>query len=177
MLAICLAMLETEEDQRRFLKLYNTCEKKIYAVALRVLGDPGRAEDAAQQTWFQLLKRWDRVSALPWSEMEGYVVTAAKNCALDILRTDRRTVAFPEDWDPPAREEHQEEYDYLVSLIRALPEHYRRILELKCVEERSNREIARRLGISESTVATRVLRGRAMLRDRLEKEGYHDDAV
>ena len=45
------------------------------------------------------------------------------------------------------------------------------------MEERSNREIARRLGISESTVATRVLRGRAMLRDRLEKEGYHDDAV
>ncbi|WP_297871746.1 RNA polymerase sigma factor [uncultured Oscillibacter sp.] len=177
MLAMYLAMLETREDQQRFTRLYEACEKKVYALALRLLGDPGRAEDAAQQTWFQLLKRWDRVSALPWSETEGYVVTTAKNCALDILRADRRTVAFPEDWDPPAREEHQEEYDYLVSLIRALPEHYRRILELKCVEERSNREIARRLGISESTVATRVLRGRAMLRDRLEKEGYHDDAV
>ena len=59
-----------------------------------------------------------------------------------------------------------------MSLIRALPEGYRRVLELKCVEEESNREIARRLGLKESTVATRILRGRALLAEALEKEGY-----
>ena len=177
MLAMYLAMLETEEDQRRFTRLYEAYEKTVYAVALRVLGDPTRAEDAAQQTWFQLLRRWERVSALPWDETEGYVVTAAKNCALDILRTERRTVAFPEDWDPPAREEREEEYGYLVSLIRALPEGYRRILELKLVEEQTNKEIARRLGINESTVASRVMRGRNMLKAQLEKEGYTYAAV
>ena len=177
MLAMYLAMLETEEDQRRFTRLYEAYEKTVYAVALRVLGDPTRAEDAAQQTWFQLLRRWDRVSALPWDETEGYAVTAAKNCALDILRTERRTAAFPEDWDPPAREEREDEYDYLVSLIRSLPEGYRRILELKLVEEQTNRESARRLGMNESTVASRVLRGRTMLKERLEEEGYHYAAV
>ena len=177
MLAICLAMLETEQDQRRFTRLFEAHEKKIYAVALHILGNPTQAEDAAQQTWLKLVQGWDRVSALPWEETEGYAVTAAKNCALDMLRAERRTTAFPEDWDPPAREEHQERYDYLVSLIRALPENYRRILELKCVEEQSNREIARRLQINESTVASRVMRGRAMLREQLEKEGYLYDAV
>ena len=177
MLAVYLAMLETEEDQRRFTRLYEAYEKKVYAVSLRILGDPTRAEDAAQQTWFQLLRNWERVSALPWEETEGYAVTAAKNCALDILRAERRTTAFPEDWDPPAPEDHQDEYDYLVSLIRALPESYRRILELKCVEEESNQEIAQRMGLKESTVSMRVLRGRKMLREQLEKEGYFDDAV
>ena len=54
MLAMFLAMLESEEDQRRFTKLYEAYEKKVYAVALRILGDPVRAEDSAQQTWFQL---------------------------------------------------------------------------------------------------------------------------
>jgi len=159
MLAVYLAMLETEEDQRRFTRLYEAYEKKVYAVSLRIL------------------RNGERVSARPWEETEGYAVTAAKNCALDILRAERRTTAFPEDWDPPAREERQEEYDYLVSLIRALPENYRRILELKCVEEQGNREIARRLNINESTVASRVMRGRAMLREQLEKEGYCYDAV
>ena len=177
MLAICLAMLETEQDQRRFTRLFEAHEKKIYAVVLRILGDPTRAEDAAQQTWLKLVQNWDRVSALPWGETEGYTVTVAKNCALDILRAERRTAAFPEDWDPPAPEDHQDEYDYLVSLIRALPESYRRILELKCVEEETNREIARRLGMNESTVAVRVMRGRTMLKERLEKEGYAYDAV
>ena len=177
MLAICLAMLETEQDQRRFTRLFEAHEKKIYAVVLRILGDPTRAEDAAQQTWLKLVQNWDRVSALPWKETEGYTVTVAKNCALDILRAEQKTVAFPEDWDPPAQEERQEEYDYLVSLIRSLPENYRRILELKLVEEQTNREIARRLGMNESTVAVRVMRGRTMLKERLEKEGYAYDAV
>ena len=40
-----------------------------------------------------------------------------------------------------------------------------------------SREIARRLHIAESTVSMRVLRGRAMLKERLEKEGYTYDAV
>ena len=177
MLAICLAMLETEEDQRRFIRLFEAHEKKIYAVVLRVLGDRTQAEDAAQQTWLKLVRNWDRVSALSWGEVEGYVVTVAKNCALDTLRAERRTVAFPEDWDPPAQEDRQEEYGYLVSLIRSLPENYRRVLELKLVEEETNKEIARRLGMNESTVAARVLRGRALLRERLEKEGYTYDAV
>ena len=44
--------------------------------------------------------------------------------------------------------------------------------ELKLVEEQSNQEIARRLGLNESTVATRIQRGKAMLRERLKKEGY-----
>mgnify|MGYP002693925455 FL=1 len=46
------------------------------------------------------------------------------------------------------------------------------MLELKLVEEQSNQEIARRLGLNESTVATRIQRGKAMLRERLKKEGY-----
>ncbi|MCI8810558.1 MAG: sigma-70 family RNA polymerase sigma factor [Oscillibacter sp.] len=177
MLAVCLAMLETEQDQRRFTRLFEAYEKKIYAITLHILGNSARAEDAAQQTWLQLLRNWERVSALPWKETEGYVVTAAKNAALDILRAERKTTTFPEDWDPPAQEEHQEEYEYLISLIRALPENYRRILELKCVEEQTNREIARRLHIKESTVAVRILRGRAMLKESLEKEGYSYEAV
>ena len=177
MLAICLAMLETEQDQRRFTRLFEAHEKKIYGVALHILGNPTQAEDAAQQTWLKLVQNWERISSLPWKETEGYTVTVAKNCALDILRSERRTAAFPEDWDPPAPEDHQDEYDYLVSLIRALPENYRRILELKFVEEQTNREIARRLGLSESAVGVRVMRGRAMLKERLEKEGYTYEAV
>ena len=177
MLAMYLAMLETEADQRRFTRLYEAYEKTVYAVALRVLGDPTRAEDTAQQTWLQLLRRWDRVSTLPWEETEGYVITTVKNCAMDILRVGQRTVAFPKNWDPPARETREDEYDYLVSLIRALPEGYRTVLELRLVEEQTHQEIAARLGMKASTVATRIQRGKAMLKKRLEEEGYTYAAV
>lgn len=84
---------------------------------------------------------------------------------------------IPEDWDPPARETQESEFAYLVSLIRSLPKDYRRILELKLVEELTSREIARRLHMNESTVASRVMRGRRLLKEQLEKEGYVYEAV
>lgn len=167
-----LMMLETDGDRERFLRLHGAYEKKLYAVALRILGDPAQAEDAVQQTWLRVLEHWERVSALPWVETEGYLVTVAKNAALDTVRSQRRTAALPEDWDPPAPDGGETEYRRLVALVRALPEGYRYVLELKCVEERTNREIARLLGMNESTVATRVKRGRAMLMEAMEKEGY-----
>lgn len=55
MLVMYLAMLETEEDQRRFTRLFEAHEKKIYALALHILGNRDRAEDAAQQTWLKLV--------------------------------------------------------------------------------------------------------------------------
>lgn len=46
------------------------------------------------------------------------------------------------------------------------------MLELKFVEEETNQEIARRLGLKESTVSTKVQRGRRLLLDAMEQEGY-----
>ena len=177
MLAFYLSMLETPEDRQKFTRLYEAWETKLYAVALHILANPSQAEDAVQQTWLYLLSHWERVSAFAWEEIGGYAVTAVKNAAMDLLRKERRTVPFPDTWEAPAREEATEEYAFLVSLIQSLPEGYRRILELKCVEEETNREIARRMGLNESTVATRIKRGRAILRERLEQEGFHGGAV
>ena len=129
-------------------------------------------EDAAQQAWLRLLQSWERVSTFGLEEACGYAVTVAKNAAIDLLRAQRHTVSFSDEWEPPAPTDSAGEYAYLVSLVRALPEGYRRVLELKLVEEQSNQEIARRLGLNESTVATRIQRGKAMLRERLKKEGY-----
>ena len=150
-----MTMPEDQTEREKFLRLYGACEKRVYAAAFRVLRDPAPTEDAAQQAW-----------------LRGYAVTVAKNAAIDLLRAQRHTVSFSDEWEPPAPTDSAGEYAYLVSLVRALPEGYRRVLELKLVEEQSNQEIARRLGLNESTVATRIQRGKAMLRERLKKEGY-----
>ena len=48
MLTMYLAMLGSEEDRERFMLLYEAHEKRLYAIALNILGDPTQAEDAAQ---------------------------------------------------------------------------------------------------------------------------------
>lgn len=173
MLVLYLALLETEEDQQKFTHLYEVYEKKLYAVTLRILGNPTQAEDAVQQAWLNLLQHWDRVKTLSWDAAGGYAVTTAKNAALDIFRAESRTMVIPDFWDPPARSEDKDEYDYLVSLIQALPGIYRRILELKYIEEQSNREISKRLKINEATVATRARRGKMMLQEQIEEDGIY----
>ena len=51
MFTVYLAMLSSEEDRERFTLLYEAHEKRLYAVALKILGNPTRAEDAAQQAY------------------------------------------------------------------------------------------------------------------------------
>lgn len=172
MIMMYLAMLGSEEDRERFTLLYEAHGKRLYAIALKVLGDPTGAEDAAQQAWLQVLRNWERVNALDWDTAAKYLAVAAKNTALDLLKKEKWTTSMPEEWDPPAPEDGQGEYERLVELILSLPEAYRRVLELKFVEEATNREIARRLGLKESTVSTKVHRGRKMLLDAMEREGY-----
>lgn len=172
MLTMYLAMLGSEADRERFTLLYEAHEKRLYAVALKILRDPTQAEDAAQQAWLQVLRNWERVNALDWEAAAKYLVVAAKNAALDLLKKERWTASMPEDWDPPAPENNTGEYQRLIELIFSLPEAYRRVLELKFVEEESNREIARRLKLKESTVSTKIQRGRKLLIDAMKREGY-----
>ena len=60
MLSTLLAMLETEEDRERFLKLHGAYEKKMYAVAARVLGGRAAREEEGRVGRVCRSRRW------PW---------------------------------------------------------------------------------------------------------------
>ena len=172
MLAVYLPVLETEDDQNRFTYLFEVYKKKVFKVALDILENPVQAEDAAQQTWLRLWCHWEFVKELSTEQLNGYIITCAKNVSIDMLHIERRVVPFPQVWDPPELLFCEDGYKHLASLIRALPERYRQILELKYIEEETNREIARRLKIKVPTVATRISRGKRLLKECLRKEGY-----
>lgn len=71
-------MLEGEDDQRRFLKLYGAYEKKMYRVAMSILHSHALAEEAVQQSWLQIIERFEKIKQLPWEQTEGYVIVVAK---------------------------------------------------------------------------------------------------
>lgn len=64
----------------------------------------------------------------------------------------------------PGLSEH-EEASRLMDLAMSLPEGYREPLLLKCVRGISYRTISELLGLPETTIETRIARGRRMLRD------------
>ena len=61
--------------------------------------------------------------------------------------------------------EEQEQAHRLMKLAQDLPEGYREPLLLRCVRGMSYREIAQVTGLKETTIETRIARGRRMLRE------------
>lgn len=75
--------------------------------------------------------------------------------------------ASPASYSPDAAQaaEVSEEARAIMSLAMNLDEGYREPLLLRCVQELSYREIGEILGLPETTVETRIARGRRMLRE------------
>ena len=59
--------------------------------------------------------------------------------------------------------------DVLMQFVSELPEGYRAVFNLYCIEEYSHREIARMLGINEKSSSSQLFRARAMLARRVRE--------
>lgn len=182
MLTLYILLLEDQGDRLLFTQFYERYEKKLYRVALSILHSQALAEEALHEAMVSIALHFNQFKKIyqnACQEIEPWCVTIVKNRALTILRKECRSTGLDENWDTPAPEhvEGERAYHRLVALIRAMPETYRRALELRFVCEYTNREIAKSLGISEAAAGARISRGRAMLIERLRQEGYDRETV
>ena len=69
-------------------RLFRRESGRAVAVLARILGDLDRAEEAVQDAFLTALERWPR-HGLP-DNPAAWIVTAARNRALDRIRTERR---------------------------------------------------------------------------------------
>lgn len=172
MLPGCLLHPEGEDDRTRFTRLYNDNVRQMTRLAARVLGPGPRAEDAVHDAFVKLIRHYDHLRDRSAEQLERWLLVVVRNTALDMLRRESREteLEIPESAVPP---DHGD-FHALVALIRAMPEDYRRVLELRFVAEWSLADIAAELGLTEGAVKSRVFRGRKLLMEQLRKEGYWD---
>lgn len=171
MLAFFLAVLESEADREKFTELYEQYHELIEKTAMRILKNQQDAEDAVQNTFVQIIRHFEKINEIDGKNLGFWIISVVKNESLMILRKQKRVIPL-EDWDSVTVEaESVSEYRELVQLFSKLPDTYRATLEMHFLLEYSGKEIARRLGISESAVNTRISRGRALLKEIIEREG------
>ncbi len=154
--------------------LYRTFGKLVFAVAHRVLGDRGLAEEATQQTFVQAWRAAagfdeDRDPA-PW------LATIARRVAIDIQRRETRRPADALDDAPasdsalvtqaPSAEEMWTTWEVRAAVDTLAPDE-RRIVQLQHLEGYTHQEIADRLGIAVGTVKSRSFRAHKQLATRL----------
>jgi RNA polymerase sigma-70 factor (ECF subfamily) len=161
-------------DRGAFEDLYQRYARTVFGLALRRLGDRGRAEDAVQETFASVWRsaksyRRERGPGAPW------LYAVARNAIVDRGRARVEPPAdSPDEPSAEAGPPEQTESEWLSwrvhRAVANLPEHERVVLELAYWSDMSQSEIASFLGIPLGTVKTRTRSGLRHLNDELEGE-------
>jgi len=144
----------------------------IHTLAQKLVSDPHLAADLAQDTTLSALEREPDAR----HPLRGWLATVMRN-NLSKLRRGERNRSEREQQDargtvlePSAHDvvEKAETHRNVVLSVLALDEPYRSTLLMRFFEQLSYDEIARRTGVTEAAVNSRVTRGLEQLRARLE---------
>lgn len=174
-----LSVLDTQEEKDKFTAVYEQYQHFCWYVARQLLEDDQLAEDAVQETFLALTRHLDRIGDPESAATRKFLMTIAKNKAIDILRRRRGDVdssgEMPlelADLAPDLLSQYitRENYNHLISCVLELDEHYRVVFEYKFVHQLSDKEIADLLGVTPKLVNVRYFRARKKLQEMLEKE-------
>jgi RNA polymerase sigma-70 factor (ECF subfamily) len=160
-------------DREAFDVLYRRFVRPVFALALRRLGDRGRAEDATQDAFASVWRsassyRAERGPGAPW------LYAVARNAIVDRARARSESpMEFPEEASsepgPPEEAEHSWVAWRVHRALQELPEHERTLIELAYWSGLSQSEIADFLNIPLGTVKTRTRSALGRLADTLEE--------
>jgi RNA polymerase sigma-70 factor (ECF subfamily) len=164
-------------DNASLAALFTLHHERVFRVARRITGNASDAEDVVQTVFLRVMRREE--PPLREEDAANYLHRAGTNAALDLLR--RRKAARSESIDDAERFRHHEPgpdilqrgaeiRDRLRSALSELSPRAAEIFVLRYFDGYGNREIARLLNISWSTVAVTLHRTRARLQKDLKGE-------
>ena len=145
---------------------------RAVAILTRTLGDIGLAEDAVADAFTSALRRWPEQGAPP--SPAGWIITTARNRAIDQLRRESlRPLKHAEAasmQDPAETVEEGAVPDDRLRLIftcchPALAQLAQVALTLRLLGGMTTPEIARAFLVPEATMAQRIVRAKAKIRD------------
>jgi RNA polymerase sigma-70 factor (ECF subfamily) len=166
--------------EAEFDRLFIEFSAPIYNYALRMIGDPDRAADIAQDTFIKAYRKLHTLTDA--SSTRAWIYRIATNTAIDDMRRRRNTVRMGNDEEP-----HVEQPDggpgpetQVLSgllderigraLLRLRPNH-RQCLILSDVEDMNAQQIGEVMQMTNGAVRVLLCRARAEMRRLLAAEG------
>jgi RNA polymerase sigma factor (sigma-70 family) len=164
-------------DLEAFEKLFQQYQGEVYGWIIRIVRDPGVAEDLTVETFWRIYRARARFD--PSRNFGGWARRIATNAAFDCLKSGHlkhaRIEAFLlEDLasvSPPNPGIQQDLRERTARAFQQLPAKLRIAATLALIEEMPYREIAETLDISPGAVKLRVFRALRLLRKSLKEMG------
>jgi RNA polymerase sigma factor (sigma-70 family) len=172
-----------EAAEAAFAALVERHGPMVLGVCRRVLGDRHAAEDAFQATFLVLARKAGAIARR--EQLANWLHGVASRTALDArYRDDRRRARERKasatavlEAGPDDGPERLELRAILDEELARLPDAFRGPLILCELDGLSRQAAARRLGIPEGTLSSRLARAKDLLRDRLTRRGLAPSAV
>lgn len=158
-------------DRGAMKRIYDCYSRYLAATCSRYLPGESDLRDVLQDSFVKIFSSLDKFEFRGEGSLKAWMRQVSVNEALKLIRRRKRNDTVEYKWDlPDTQEEDDPEPDVaevpssvIQKMIQALPEGYRTVLNLYAFEEKSHKEIAGLLGISESTSASQLHRARALL--------------
>ena len=143
---------------------------KLYRLALRITLDSAEAEDIVQDTMIRVWTKRDEWAQ--FNSIEAFCLTVARNLAIDRsqkseaqnIELTTETQEMSDGSTPERQLERSEQMDLVRKLINELPEKQRTIIQLRDIEEKSYKEIADVMQLTEDQVKVTLFRARQRIK-------------
>ncbi len=160
--------------------MYERYAASLLAVCMRYMGGRDEAEDTLHDVFLKIFDKLDRFEYRSDAELGSWVRRVTVNHCLDILRKRHlKAVSLDERIDlaeePEPSEVRKIPPGVLMKMISDLPEGYRTVFNLFCMEGWSHRDIGLKLGIGEKSSSSQYSRARALLAKRIKEYWYEQE--
>lgn len=168
--AVLLDKWRASSDADAFAELLTRHASMVYGACLRVVRNPGIAEEVAQECFLELMKGPRGVQCIG-----AWLHTVATRRALDRVKAEGRRSArerqYATSHDTITEASWDDTREFVDEAIAALPNDLRVPIVLRFLEGRTHEAIAEELSISRSSVRGRIDKGIDVVRENLVKRG------
>jgi len=163
-------------DRKAQLKLYEKYCDGMFWVAMRFVKNSDDAEDILQEAFIKAFERIHQFSAEV--TFGAWLKRIVVNQSIDFLKAKKQKamvldetymhIETDEDWSV----DNDITIDEVKHAMERLPENYKYVVLMYLLEGYDHREISQVLNLTETTCRTRLLRGKALLKDFLKHKRY-----
>ena len=165
-----------EKDQRAYTELMGRYKDSVYFMLLKMVNNSDDAEDLTIETFSKAFKRLDQYT--PQFAFSTWLFKIASNHSIDFIRKKRiRAISIDQGYsnedgesyvipvkeeslDPEESMQKDERVQRMRDVVEKLKPRYKRLVEVRYLEEKSYEEISEMLELPLGTVKAQLFRAR-----------------
>lgn len=150
-------------------EIYQLFAGKLFALCLKYSKTHQEAEDNLQEAFITIFNKMEQYKFK--GSFEGWMKRIVINTALQTYRKKNVLNLVEENFPEEVEVEINEDkisLDYLLKIIRELPDRYRMVFNLYALDGYSHKDISSMLGIAVGTSKSNLSRARLILKEKVE---------